>query len=298
MSIVRSIVTTLDGTIEIWSELGQGTEVKICIPMMRVPRADSVSTTTSSTTEAHHDDPIEAFRNDYPGKTAGLFGLDQESETVRVLTCYLSEWLGFKIISTSRPVDVIVADEGAFPRLLESKSVLSSVIVLCNTPRSHPKGSNANGNTAVQFISKPFGPLKLAKVLRFCMEKASQPPTAHGPLNMGPADDSDVDVPQGGASQSGPEPAEVKQKQATPPPAPPPPALVQDRRPPRLLLVDDNLINLRLLQTFMRKREQKLIDSAQNGLLAVQAAERNADGYDIIFMGTLQLPIYFAISIF
>lgn len=266
---------------------------------MRVPRADSVSTTASATTEAHHDDPIEAFRNDYPGKTAGLFGLDQESETVRVLTCYLSGWLGFKIISTSRPVDVIVADEGAFPRLLKSKSVLSSVIVLCNTPRSHPKGSNANGNTAVQFISKPFGPFKLAKVLRFCMEKARQPPTAHGPLNMGPADDSDVDVPQGGASQSGPEPAEVKQKQATPPPAPtPPPALVQDRRPPRLLLVDDNLINLRLLQTFMRKREQKLIDSAQNGLLAVQAAEQNADGYDIIFMGTLQLPIYFDISIF
>lgn len=265
---------------------------------MRVPRADSVSSTTSATTEAHHDDPIEAFRNDYAGKTAGLFGLDQESDTVRVLTCYLSGWLGFKIISTSRPVDVIVADEGAFPRLLESKSVFSSVIVLCNTPRSHPKGSNANGNTAVQFISKPFGPFKLAKVLRFCMEMARQPPTTHGPLNMGPADDSDVDVPQGGASQSGPEPAEVKQKQATPPPAPPPPALVQDRRPPRLLLVDDNLINLRLLETFMRKREQKLIDSAQNGLLAVQAAERNADGYDIIFMGTLQLPIYFAISIF
>ncbi|KAL9015446.1 MAG: hypothetical protein Q9185_007154 [Variospora sp. 1 TL-2023] len=40
------------------------------------------------------------------------------------------------------------------------------------------------------------------------------------------------------------------------------------RRPPRLLLVDDNNINLRLLQTFMRKRKYQLVDSAVNGNLA------------------------------
>lgn len=56
-------------------------------------------------------------------------------------------------------------------------------------------------------------------------------------------------------------------------------------RPPKLLLVDDNKINLRLLETFMKKRKYKLVDSAENGQLAVNAAEANPEGYDIIFMG-------------
>ena len=69
--------------------------------------------------------------------------------------------------------------------------------------------------------------------------------------------------------------------------ASPPVALVKERHPPRLLLVDDNLINLRLLETYMRKQKQPFVDSAQNVLQAVKAAELNPDGYDIIFMGTL-----------
>jgi len=52
-----------------------------------------------------------------------------------------------------------------------------------------------------------------------------------------------------------------------------------------LLLVDDNEINLRLLETFMRKRKYKLVDSTENGQLAVDAAMAHEDGYDIIFMG-------------
>lgn len=64
----------------------------------------------------------------------------------------------------------------------------------------------------------------------------------------------------------------------------------QDRRPPRLLLVDDNKINLRLLETYMKKRQYKFVDSAENGESAVKAAERQAYGYDIIFMGISPHP--------
>ena len=63
-----------------------------------------------------------------------------------------------------------------------------------------------------------------------------------------------------------------------------------EKRPPRMLLVDDNKINLRLLETFMRKRNYRLIDSAENGQFAVQAAESHEFGYDIIFMGKLPDP--------
>ncbi|KAG8525974.1 uncharacterized protein KY384_000736 [Bacidia gigantensis] len=62
------------------------------------------------------------------------------------------------------------------------------------------------------------------------------------------------------------------------------------KRSPRLLLVDDNKINLRLLQASMRKRKYDCIDTADDGLLAVQAAEASEDGYDIIFMD-ISMPI-------
>ena len=63
-----------------------------------------------------------------------------------------------------------------------------------------------------------------------------------------------------------------------------------EKRPPRLLLVDDNKINLRLLETFMKKRNYETVDSAENGQLAVEAATSLDHGYDIIFMD-ISMPV-------
>lgn len=60
--------------------------------------------------------------------------------------------------------------------------------------------------------------------------------------------------------------------------------VTEEKRSPRLLLVDDNKINLRLLETFMRKRKYEHVDSAMDGKLALEAAEKQGEGYDIIFM--------------
>lgn len=59
---------------------------------------------------------------------------------------------------------------------------------------------------------------------------------------------------------------------------------------PRLLLVDDNLINLTLLRTYMRKRKYDIVDEAENGLEAVNRYNDSTDGYDIIFMD-ISMPI-------
>lgn len=59
----------------------------------------------------------------------------------------------------------------------------------------------------------------------------------------------------------------------------------------RLLLVDDNKINLNLLQTFVKRHKRKpAYDSAENGLLAVNAARQNHSGYDLIFMD-VSMPV-------
>lgn len=59
---------------------------------------------------------------------------------------------------------------------------------------------------------------------------------------------------------------------------------------PRLLLVDDNIINLTLLRTYMRKREYDIVDEADNGLDAVNRFNARSEGYDIIFMD-ISMPI-------
>jgi hypothetical protein len=42
----------------------------------------------------------------------------------------------------------------------------------------------------------------------------------------------------------------------------------------------------------MRKRNYKFVDSAENGQLAVQAAETHQHGYDIIFMGEFRYATF------
>ena len=70
------------------------------------------------------------------------------------------------------------------------------------------------------------------------------------------------------------------------------PALTPDPKiyKPRLLLVDDNIINLTLLRTYMRKRQYNIVDEAENGLEAVNKFGERSDGYDIIFMD-ISMPI-------
>jgi len=59
---------------------------------------------------------------------------------------------------------------------------------------------------------------------------------------------------------------------------------------PSMLLVDDNKINLKLLNTYMRKKKYPIIDEAENGLEAVHKFASREEGYDIIFMD-ISMPI-------
>lgn len=63
--------------------------------------------------------------------------------------------------------------------------------------------------------------------------------------------------------------------------------------PVNVLVVDDNHINLRLLLTYLSRRNITNLDSAENGKMAVDAVEKRTEGYDIIFMGKLTCIVHF-----
>lgn len=448
LSIVRSIVNMLGGSIGIRSEVGKGTEVTIRLPLMRVSATDSSDSTPTmvASTEGLQDDSVTALQAEYPNKTVALYGVTNGTKTGEVLKQYITNWFGLEIISdSSTPLsaDIILVDVKQFPSLLNTEFVAASVIVLCdNSTRYSRKASLANGAIAVEFVSKPYGPYKLAKALRLCLDKAKdissvlrptvavpeQSPMITNARTIDPglqaltpesenafarafmqmniqaaapermAFSRQSTAPENKrpamAGEAVPFPARGKETQeinghnnngldranltklkarrpnlmrrATEPsrftslieiPVSPFPLLAttkegitvetldpaysgvttprvavypqekrlvspfptpvtikegitvetpdhahpgitsctvavepQKKRPPRILVVDDNSINLRLLQTYTRKRKYKLVDSAVNGQLALEAAKRHPEGYDIIFMD-ISMPV-------
>ena len=416
LSIVRSIVNMLGGSIDIRSQVGQGTEVKIRLPLKRVPGSDTPMSTPSSgnSLERLYDDSISALQAEYSGRSVTLCGFDPKKEatlqctnTAQVTKEYIEQWFGLDAFSWSSATaasNVIIVDEKNLAALSKQISSGSPTIVLSRNS-SRFKKANTDITGAVEFVSKPFGPYKLAKAIRVCLDKAKAigeglAPAASLLRGGSPAEsEADTVIPEfeemtlqtedapitvqvsnvvtaadstnaqmaidsssAGASSDyqtkngrddfpfpslddeihEPTASErlridltrrdsrrpkldkrvtepyinktafpytspitrtgeivaVEIESATPDISPPPLTQAKEpsnptslasvgiqKRPPRLLLVDDNKINLRLLETYMKKREYKFVDSADNGQLAVKAAENHEEGYDIIFMG-------------
>ena len=378
MSLVRSIVTMLGGSIDLRSRVGEGTIVQVSLPLQRPTRSVRSSANKPLSREMPKTprgprDAIQRAQDESRGcKIAvyGISGTDQilsPREPVNIKARYISQWFGIEIFKGKDPreADVVVLDERDLPRVLESDKAAGSegfpaLVVICSTAlrRSQAVASSSKKgvNRVVEFISKPFGPYKLAEALGACLTRLRQhraegaeaekaAPTTrltnHGPpmsrhisldlisiARVGSevtsqsgtivVDSEDNSMPRSLAKDIN---HNSQQCQETLPSEPT--TLVNETkasvrlplRPsirtnlvssraysspgalketasarPRLLLVDDNKINLKLLQTFMRKRKYSWVDSAENGELAVRAVKSAALPYDFIFMD-ISMPV-------
>lgn len=208
------------------------------------------------------------------------------------------------------------------------------VIALLASEMSRRHVENVLGQSihAFEIMSAPFGPRKMASAVAAC-EKAAATWTGHfrrlppkTTLEKLKAVQSDLDVgsyllehkglvirpnntfdraPQTAQpskasrlADTSPQKEERSDVEDSIQPASPrpKPSSRQDSSPnPRLLLVDDNAINLRLLETYMRKRKYDF-SCAENGQLAVEtfkeALQEQPAGssYDIIFMD-ISMPV-------
>ena len=302
LSITHSIVTMLGGDIEIRSQKGQGTEAEITLPLSYT-ESDRISIDESPSKSVNS---FEVLRDCHASKTIGLYGFGlngvsglQASRTEGILKKYISDWYGMKVLSSWPPsthIDTILVEEENLPDLLSKETGLNNLVVLSNSPSASGSKEIRQQTGVLEYLSKPFGPYKLAKALRLCLEKAEsykidgtilQQKTAGAVPTPPIADDSHsvkdgavssaVESSQQGALSSSNGVNSTLVLSAITPPA---------RKDPKILLVEDNKINLRLLEAFMKKRRYKNVDTAENGQLAVEAVEQHKNGYDIIFMGT------------
>lgn len=446
----------LRGTINVQSEVGKGTDITIRIPLSRMPGVNtpvSTPSTEASVDSGPQDDSMCVIQANYQETAVALYGFHSNeytseiTEVGRTLKYCIENWFGLRAclsLCGLKSTDLIVVDEKDLAELVTENCTHLPTVVICSNSTRSQAASRQNMPAVREFVSKPFGPYKLAKALRQCLDKARDyhlgltpvikfsgedpdseadaaiPNLEHltietedalhplsvqtnGIVTASESDNAQMaisDSPNGTSGdltvtdgQNFPFPDQNQQSQpesiVTSPRSPrnenptvrdrprddltrrdsrrpplksrmtEPPVRTtfsnpidsslrdssaitkhgevanfgtetdaaqarpldtassltasnmalhngetpkekpkeqhqkRESRPPRLLLVDDNKINLRLLETYMRKRKYKLVDSAENGQLAVQAAESSEHGYDIIFMGesSLVFPI-------
>lgn len=411
LSLVKSMVAMLNGEINIQSAVGVGTEVTVKFPMTLSAHAAAGGTSsgTSGSTpssvgsiERIKDESLKIVQQKTRGRKAMLFPGSSSSTDQRphnswgestkmmrhALNQYLTGWFGFEASHSFLPKnvpDIIVTDEADLHDLLKTlpTDLIGGdgpmIIVLCTATSRRSNPSTISKYDRLEAISHPFGPYKLAKTVRGCLDRLERSSIleAASENTIQPTNDvkdiatdevatavqqmtishSDPNIPDitviqagdvvangdsihaqllgesepttmSGGSQEGPEypfpiddgtispsniqtsepdrpllssrrtisptateisktafklPAEAAPVSAkgalttrnppdhTIPPNLPAPVAASKPPMPRMLLVDDNSVNLRLLQTFMKKRKYTDVFSAEDGQQAVSA---------------------------
>ena len=194
LSIVRSITNMLGGSIDIQSQVGQGTRVTLSLPLKRPGGIDdfaststvstpSISTPSSSTPSAFS--PSERAQNQslyvFDNKIVGLYGYDPAqkvaSRIAEVLQGYVSKWCGLKVLWPWTPsifADLAIVDEEDLHALLAEKTNGLMIIALCDNASSHQLKSLDHDTlgATIEFVTKPFGPCKLARALQACLNRS------------------------------------------------------------------------------------------------------------------------------
>ncbi|RAH65171.1 putative sensor histidine kinase/response regulator [Aspergillus aculeatinus CBS 121060] len=341
LSIVRSLVKALKGSINIHSRPGEGTIVKVSLPLIRPgPEVDLEETVGPRSPSAKEKDALtesRMLREAYAGRRVAVLGVEPAEAVTHsfwsVYIRYLTDWYGLEIVSSQDrvPADITLAEEqdlasGAQPG---SDTTLPCLLVFCNKSVDYTTSRSRWLSLAnmVNIIRRPCGPHKLARSIRKCLEiqngtltaKTIRLPERPRPAVLTSSDTSPgermfeipTDTPDltpeataGSDSSSSYDYMRSQSSDAFDPlcPTESPASSVQPQSPrqqpdflpfnrrARILVVDDNSINLKLMLTFMKKRELETLDSAENGKLAVDAVERLPEGYDIIFMD-MSMPV-------
>jgi CheY-like chemotaxis protein/two-component sensor histidine kinase len=192
LSLVKSIVTTIEGQIHIESTVDVGTKATVRFPLTRTPPSGSIPQDLASRSSLPrlnlglNDDRVAKTMIDVQerGKIIALYQQEEveatndQQEAWRLLrqslTAYLSSWAGKPVIQweCSCTPDIVVVEESALEALLKLSPWLSAqecqtqVLVL----RSTASKNVATGKN-IEDVRHPIGPHKLARALQACLSR-------------------------------------------------------------------------------------------------------------------------------
>lgn len=169
----------LNGTIEFQSQVDEGTKVTVCVPLMRLPGTETPkSTPSTASSNSTVMTSLKGLQFEHSGKAVLLYGFQHgpeaslNTERSKVLKSYVTQWFGLRATDNwSESADVVIIDEKDLPSLWAADAKRRPTVVLCGASRPQLAPNN-DRPSIMEFVSKPFGPYKLAKALFICLEKA------------------------------------------------------------------------------------------------------------------------------
>ncbi|GAB7355134.1 hypothetical protein MBLNU459_g5709t1 [Dothideomycetes sp. NU459] len=185
LSLAHSIVKMLNGEIHIASKLDIGTTVTVNIPLERPLRE------TAARNQKLKYRAIDAIKQIRPRPRVAIYqtslpgDIQQQEEAHRMqgqaLSTYIGGWYDFGALEewdASPAPDIIFVDEIHLPVIIERIRALGSaasttvVVVICEDTSRTTAFNDTFDCIVLESIVKPFGPYKLAKVLRLVLDRA------------------------------------------------------------------------------------------------------------------------------
>ncbi|KAK3616459.1 hypothetical protein LTR56_025950 [Elasticomyces elasticus] len=279
MSIVKSLASMLAGRIEVTSQLGRGSDFKISIPMA------AGRTTQHAPGASAIEQNLAILRSRV--LTVAVHGV--EHATAQSLRAYVHDWFECALVALGdeglQP-DIILADGTDDDKLAELRTQLRAydqrlaVLTVSAGPPNRASSMYVAEKHIWERISRPLGPHKLAKALIRCLERLQRSDHSQMEANSEAQQREAESITSSHLVTSHSATAASPSRAATP--------VVQDS--PSILLVEDNKINLKLLETFLAKKGYTNVESAADGFQAVQAAVRQAKGFDVIITDVM-MPV-------
>ncbi|PYH93400.1 sensor histidine kinase/response regulator [Aspergillus ellipticus CBS 707.79] len=188
LSIVRSLVKSLKGSIHIHSRSGEGTIVKVSLPLARpgpeLELEEAIGPLSPSAKEKDVLTECHLLRDSHAGRRAAILGVSPDSAATHPLwsiySRYLTDWYGLELVSwpSSTPVDIVLAEEQNLAEDTEPHvdATLPSLLILCNKSVDYTTARTQWSSLAnvVNIIRRPCGPHMLARSIRKCLDTQTQ----------------------------------------------------------------------------------------------------------------------------
>ena len=184
MSIVRSLVKALHGSVNTYSRPGEGTMVKVTLPLERPQPQDDGSQPNQD--EKDTLSQARMLRDNFAGRRIAILGVDPVNAFRHplwsIVSRYVTEWYGLELVSwlPNTPTDLVLADEQILSTECKHgfSAKVPALVVLCNKSVDYGTAQSTWSHLAqtVEMIRQPSGPHKLARCIRKCLESVPAVP--------------------------------------------------------------------------------------------------------------------------
>ncbi|KAF3385606.1 Autoinducer 2 sensor kinase/phosphatase LuxQ [Penicillium rolfsii] len=313
LSIVRQLVASFNGHVNVRSEVGVGTQVDVYIPvdLVETPETSPASCPSPLPAPKGSGPPLRACLvafNGYPDlqeTPTGMLSLESkrklsiQSTLADVFMAHFGWTVSLAESLSKGQGDVVVIEEAVLRKEAEGLESLDQLASLYGFRFFIVLGSNASffeTFLAPNFVwvSQPFGPQKIQSAIQRILDlgpsRLEPAPTTKSPLLVGPLLPH-PEAPHSPTRETFPMtmPASPVARRSLASSLALPIRPSQEPQNIHVLVVDDNDINLKILATFMRKIGCSY-ETASNGLIALEKYKASERRFDFVLMD-ISMPV-------